>query len=62
MGGTAPYINLGNGLRVGRSGIRIPEGQEIYLLTRTSRRALDSTQPCIQLVPGIFHDVEAARK
>ena len=61
-GGTAPHINLGIGLRVGRSGIRIPEGQEIRLLTRTSRRALDSTQPCIQLVLRIFHDAKAARK
>jgi len=62
MGGTAPYINLGTGLRVGRSGIRIPEGQEMYLLTRTSRRALGSIQPRIQLLPEIFHGAKAARK
>jgi hypothetical protein len=39
-------------LRAERSGVRIPEGQEILLYSKASRRVLGPTQPPDQCVAG----------
>jgi hypothetical protein len=41
-------------LRVGRSGFDSRQGQDIFLFSTISRRALELTQTPIQWVPGIF--------
>jgi hypothetical protein len=40
-----------DGLRAGRRGFESRQGQDTFLYPSTSRRALGSTQPLIQLVP-----------
>ena len=47
-------VNPVNMPRAGRSGARIPGGTRVYLFRNSSRPALRSSQPAIQMVPAFF--------